>query len=270
MAWCPVCRNEYKEGITCCADCGVELVDELPAERKPIYFGEQEKLEAINDFFAENGVTSGEITFREEELQPDLSVLETDEKKAIRLLGIFLEQEKKNKEKEKEEVRKTKKAEAPRLYVNKKEKAEEYKSSAYTLIGVSILGIIFLICMGLGVLPVHVNSTTKIMMYVVLGGLFVVFFVTGVLSLKTYKKSLAESDDEEERIKKIQKYLEANLTGRGIDESLGLSEDAMSGEAMYFERTEVIENKIKEAFPELEEALVVKLTDDFYTKLYEG
>lgn len=30
--WCPKCKNEYVEGITLCADCGVELVDELPEE----------------------------------------------------------------------------------------------------------------------------------------------------------------------------------------------------------------------------------------------
>ena len=32
MPWCPNCKNEYREGITECADCGVELVDELPEE----------------------------------------------------------------------------------------------------------------------------------------------------------------------------------------------------------------------------------------------
>jgi len=29
--WCPSCRTEYREGSTRCADCGAELVDELPA-----------------------------------------------------------------------------------------------------------------------------------------------------------------------------------------------------------------------------------------------
>ena len=29
--WCPSCRTEYREGVTRCADCGTDLVDELPA-----------------------------------------------------------------------------------------------------------------------------------------------------------------------------------------------------------------------------------------------
>lgn len=33
MPWCPNCKNEYREGITVCADCGATLVDELPKER---------------------------------------------------------------------------------------------------------------------------------------------------------------------------------------------------------------------------------------------
>ena len=32
MPWCPKCRNEYREGFTVCADCGVDLVDELTEE----------------------------------------------------------------------------------------------------------------------------------------------------------------------------------------------------------------------------------------------
>jgi hypothetical protein len=32
--FCPKCKSEYKEGFYICADCGIELVEELPNEKE--------------------------------------------------------------------------------------------------------------------------------------------------------------------------------------------------------------------------------------------
>ena len=40
MPWCPVCKNEYREGIERCAECKVTLVDSLEEETEN---GEQER-----------------------------------------------------------------------------------------------------------------------------------------------------------------------------------------------------------------------------------
>ncbi|MEO0216394.1 MAG: hypothetical protein ABIL70_01160 [candidate division WOR-3 bacterium] len=42
--FCPVCKAEYRPGITRCADCGVELVEKLTAE-KIGQTGEQDRKE---------------------------------------------------------------------------------------------------------------------------------------------------------------------------------------------------------------------------------
>lgn len=34
MSWCPRCKNEYREGVTHCPDCDVDLVDELLPEQE--------------------------------------------------------------------------------------------------------------------------------------------------------------------------------------------------------------------------------------------
>lgn len=30
--FCPKCKSEYREGFNICADCGIELIEELPSE----------------------------------------------------------------------------------------------------------------------------------------------------------------------------------------------------------------------------------------------
>lgn len=32
MAWCPNCKEEYRDGILICADCGATLIEKLPQE----------------------------------------------------------------------------------------------------------------------------------------------------------------------------------------------------------------------------------------------
>lgn len=277
MPWCPVCKNEYKEGILRCADCNVDLVEQLTEEKKAIYFGELKKLETIDAFLKENGIESGNITFEQEEQVYELSVLESDQKKAVRILGIFLREEEKNADKHiedenQEEAQTEKKEREPAaVYVDKKYKADEYKTSAYTLFLVGILGIVFLVCMGLDLLPIfNLGTSTKIMMYVVLGTLFVVFLGFGIYSMKAYKKILAESLEEESLIKKVEEYLNKTVTKEAIKASLTEKEiENENPEDMYFEITAMIEAEMKKAFPDLDEALLAKLTEDHYTRLYE-
>lgn len=277
MPWCPVCKNEYKEGILRCADCNVDLVEQLTEETKAIYFGELEKLEAINAFLQENGIESGKITFEQEEQVYELAVLESEQRKAARILGVFLKGESKNAdshtEEENEEQADTehKKQEPVAVYVDKKYRADEYKTSAYTLFFVGVLGIVFLICVAFGILPVfQLGTTTKIMMYVVLGALFLVFLGFGIYSMKAYKKILAESQEEEDQIKEIEEYLNKTLTKEIMKASLAEKEaESENPEDMYFEVTAIIEREIKKAFPDLDEALLEKLTEDHYARLYE-
>lgn len=277
MPWCPVCKNEYKEGILRCADCNVDLVEQLAEETKAIYFGELKKLERINSFLKENGIESGKITFEQEEQVYELAVLESEHKKASRILGVFLKEESKNAgshtedEKEGEAEAEPKKQEPAAVYVDKKYRADEYKTSAYTLFFVGVLGIVFLICVAFGIVPVfHLGTTTKIMMYVVLGALFLVFLGFGIYSMKAYKKILAESQEEENLIEKIEAYLNKTLTKEAVEALLAEKEaESENQEDMYFEVTAVIEAEMKKAFPDLDEALLEKLTEDHYTRLYE-
>ena len=137
MPWCPICKNEYYEGIKVCADCKVELVDSLDAvdEKKKSsgFLSDDDKLRLAYvqrvldedvDVESEHDVNDILQAF-EDTLQADPS--EYEEQECDRRKGI---------------------------YKNYAERAEDNKSSAATLIAVGGIGILFLILSQITCLPV--------------------------------------------------------------------------------------------------------------------
>ena len=61
-----------------------------------------------------------------------------------------------------------------KVYQDKKAKAEDYKSSAYTLLLIGVLGIVVFILMEAGVLPFQIAGSNKYITYGVMGTMFVV------------------------------------------------------------------------------------------------
>ena len=151
MAWCPKCKCEYVEGIEVCSDCGCSLVNDLEeAERE------------------------GQV-----EITPEMAMafLQAMQQKGMDIPG------------QKEEAG-TEEAEPVKFYkpyINNEEKAEDNKASAYTLLLVGGVGLIFIVLMFLEVLPIRLTVSGKYMICGVMGVMFILFIVMGIVSMRNSK-----------------------------------------------------------------------------------
>lgn len=215
--WCPKCKSEYLAGVTYCADCKVELVDELPEEDE---FEEALAAEEISDYIPEDDDTE------------DTSI--------------------------------------NRTYKNKKDKAEDFKSSAYTLLIVGVVGMVALVLLELGIIPSRLAAPGKYLTYLVMGGLFIVFIVMGFNSLKSSKKYASEAADEDERTARIMDWAKENITKERVVSAGALSEN-VSEEEKYFTYSAIIKAAIFNEFTEkLDNAYLDDITEEIYASLFEN
>jgi hypothetical protein len=92
MPWCPKCKAEYQEGFTVCADCNVELVDELTEEMDMVPFMEAEEKdipEKLVSYFDFSGLKSS-LSYDEEKEAYVVSVPSKKQKQAKKFYQAFL------------------------------------------------------------------------------------------------------------------------------------------------------------------------------------
>lgn len=93
MPWCPVCKNEYKEGIKICAECKVKLVEELPSENEVyICSGAKPLIERLAEYLNYSDI-SAKVIPEETQERAMLFVSSKQEEIAKRAVRIFMIEE---------------------------------------------------------------------------------------------------------------------------------------------------------------------------------
>lgn len=228
MPWCPICKNEYREGIELCAECQVELVDHLEDEKEQnAELEEQEKIARMNAMLAARQ-------------KPQEDEADSEEEPAVY-----------------------------HAYRNSAAKAEDNRTSAYTLLFVGILGFVLVVLVFMGVIPLFQNTdTTRYFICGVMGSLFVLFIVFGVVSMRTSRILLVQAQSENSLLSELTKWCEENLSAEQIDS--GLFEAEMSEEQKYFKRTDKMKTIINDKFMNLDQGLLEHFVDEYYQGLFEG
>lgn len=234
MPWCPKCKNEYREGILQCAECRILLVDSL----------EEAKQKETSEETADETVCEASGGWMEEERLQE----STDEENG----GAGDEP----------------KNEVYHAYQNSAAKAEDNRSSAYTLLLVGGAGLLLDVLVLMGVLPVYANGgMSKYLVCGVMGAMFVLFLVLGGVSMKSSRILMIKAKSEDSLLAEITKWCEENLTAEQID--CEEADALLSEEGRYFVRAERMKEQIKDKFLNLDEAFLDHFVDDYYKKLFE-
>ena len=155
--------------------------------------------------------------------------------------------------------------EPAQAYISKKAKTEDMKSTAYTFTIMSVLGIVFLILFATDNLPLQTAQYTKIMTCVVMGTMFLIFFVIGIRSFGQIKKLANDVDDEESLLAESLEWFRSSYQPTDIDSGLDTSQPA---ETLYFARYEVMQHILSEKYPDMEESLLDHTIETLYSELF--
>ena len=284
MPWCPNCRNEYVEGITVCADCGTELVDELPKEtagEAPVTIGTVDSEEIgkkIVTYLQYGGVTTASLLPGEqpdhEEFQLVVAHFEkVDAEMMFASLGIrealnsdnipsILPQIDDNlaeiEEEEASQMLSELRTESSSVYVKQRDKYNDLKFSGISFIVFGLIGLVVLFLNLMGILSFF-NTFSSVIMAVV----FVIFFIVGISSLVRANKMKEIVKGESEITDEVMDWIQTEISDEWIDSQV---DPEKSEEDNYFQAHSALCALLSEKFPLLDADYVDQLMDDRYSQ----
>ena len=245
---CPKCGTEYREGFNECAYCHIALVEKL-----------EEGVDAEELFKASE---SGEEEQELKEISPEEFIRLARSKGLTEsdIMGAIDDTSPYDPEEERRENMKP--------YRRASDRAEDLRSSAYTLLIIGVLGLVAVFLLYIGAIPIQFSGTGR---YITTGTMFVMFllfFIIGINSFRKIGPLTEEAEREEKKIEEIRNFFHESYTAESLDSEAMKGMDA-SVDA-YFIRSSFMKAKLNERFMDLEPSFLEFIVDDLYSEMFEG
>ena len=143
-------------------------------------------------------------------------------------------------------------------------KAEENRTSAFSLLLVGGVGLILNILSLCGVLPIRIGNTSN---YIITAVIMVLFIFLGVYCYRASRRYEAKASKERLLLDEIRSWCDASLSAAQIDADLSPEEGASEGELFYMRRDRMVEMVLNQ-FPEASVDLLEPFIESYYETLY--
>lgn len=152
-------------------------------------------------------------------------------------------------------------------FVKLSDKYNDIVSSASTMLIVGIAGILFMILVLTDIIPLPLNSSTAWLFDSVMGGIFIIFVISGIVSFMHAKQVKIDAEEEDKLIAEILAWAEVNITKDMLDDGLDFTQPE---ELLYFNRADKIKDLLMHQFETADEALIYEYTEQIYQNIYES
>lgn len=258
MPWCPKCKSEFRDEITVCSDCGTTLIAEIEEDTTSLAeITEEEQANKLIEFLQYEGITDITCEYVEESNHWLIKVNTDSYKRANKLFLAFRKTEAEENVDVNERANLQKEPDISLTYVKKETQYNDLVSTTYTFLLFGIVGSAFLILNVMGIID-FVNS---LLMYVVMGFMFIAFIIIGISSHASSKRVKNEIGTENELTNQVNSWLKDNITQDFLNE---IQDDNESPEINYFHKSEKIKTLVSEQFNIPDDAFLEHVVEEFY------
>lgn len=153
-------------------------------------------------------------------------------------------------------------------YVKNNDRASDYKSTGLLLTIFGGIGILFVLLTVIGIVPEFLGN--PYLSYGVLFAVFVLFFVMGIISIRSAGIFEMKAKSDHTLEKRILDFVGNELNSSDVDKQADIS-DSDDPEVLYFKRTDCLKKIISKKFVNIDPDFLDNLIDEeLYDRIFEG